>query len=755
MKLPKLLVLFLALSMILVQSCTPSIHQNQPTAAPTRAQAPSPAAKVTFPALSPQPAPTQLLITPTPAVPTQTHTLAGLYQANVDSNQWAAGDGLALLLGLITGETKIEQVPGGNQVRNTEITGLLIIANAFLQKNPTGAAHDKVQQALSRLIAPLDRLPQFSKPGNLKAFLSESAQVDLPRGPTLVQDRPISFHTGRQPVSESSSRLRQSQIDCQALWSDGFTTAATPLICFEYAETTIGGTHIKLYYPSYWPAGDPRMHQLSVILQAAKKSVETYNPYGPHSMPDISMVITELPYNDASGNIHSSTDAAADQVDGRPNDCYVAVFPGIFAQSDGYMQQVIAHELFHCYEYRSLSDQISGPEFNATQWWVEGGAEFFGNVVYPANNAEYIFLHDLDEDIPVRVLVQFSYDTFIFWQYLENRPDMGISGILRLMRSLPTRGGARDQLNSLAAFPNIDQIFHEFCEALVDGRIKDSSGSFIPYQPEPVHESYIGAPDSTAVFQAIPFLVGFARVHLAGRKDYTLHVVVTGGPPGIYHVELPSASGTWSLMPDHTSVSCGESVYNVLVTQGRAVAGDDYSVQFNATWQTSAEACDSCLLGAWRMEDSSYMNVLNQMVSQKVGNAIRYIDITGEDLVTFTADMHMTQGIDALRILAMLSVPSGNGTDTSHVLENHISGESSTTYSGAHGQLTFGVNRANLIITTMMDGQSLGVPVDTGPLASGPLDSGGAYICTEDTLQIVPSFPEYINLPPLKFAKVR
>ena len=657
-------------------------------------------------------------------------TIAGLYQANVDAHVWSEGEGLAVLLGLMTGETQVGQVPGGDHLQDHELTGLLMLSLQFLENNPSGALHDRVQKAVNRLIVPLDQLDQFAKPGKGIAFRPANGGS----GAAL----PVSYRPD-DPAAKTSSGLRQAQIDCQALWANGFTTAATPLVCFEYAEDTVSGTRIRLYYPSYWPAGDPRLRQLGVLLRAVRKSVQTFTPYGPQPMPAISMVVTELPYTDPSVHASSRVDAAAMQPAGRPNDCYVAAFPALFSHPDPYLEQVLAHELFHCYEYRNLPDQIFGPAYESTKWWVEGGAEFFGNVVYPASNAEYDYLPRLEEDLTYRNLVQFQYDAFIFWQYLENRSDTGIPGILRLLRSLPASGGEDDQLNGLAAYPNIDLIFHEFCEALVDERIRDSDGTYIPFHPEPIADRFIGAPGASVILHADPFLVGFTRVHFAGGKDYTLQATATGGPPGIYHAELPDTVGSWGAVPDRLNVACGEGVIDVLVTQARAVTGSDYDVRLNAAWQPSTSECDQCLLGAWLLDDASYLNFLNNLIAQKAAGAIVYTGVSGEDQVKFTPDLHMAQWISSMQINAKMSVSGASGAGSTHLLEIQINGDSSATFSTAGGQLSFGESQSNLAVATRLDGQALGAPVDLGPLSSGPLGSGGAYTCTEDALQIVPS----------------
>ena len=53
------------------------------------------------------------------------------------------------------------------------------------------------------------------------------------------------------------------------------------------------------------------------------------------------------------------------------------------------MQQTIAHEMFHCYQYTNLRPQTINLPNAINDWWVEGTAEFFGATVYPTNNDEF------------------------------------------------------------------------------------------------------------------------------------------------------------------------------------------------------------------------------------------------------------------------------------------------------------------------------------------------------------------------------
>ena len=163
-------------------------------------------------------------------------------------------------------------------------------------------------------------------------------------------------------------------------------------------EQTVRGTNIRLYYPEYWTEGDPRLDSMGVIMDAAQKSVEQYNGYGPDPINTVYMVYTDLPYRETStSRFETDVFAAAYNADfsnpaGRllRSTCRIGIFPYGLEGSPESLQQTIAHEMFHCYQYKNLREQTLNLPNAIIDWWKEGSAEFFGATVYPDNNDEFI-----------------------------------------------------------------------------------------------------------------------------------------------------------------------------------------------------------------------------------------------------------------------------------------------------------------------------------------------------------------------------
>jgi hypothetical protein len=291
-----------------------------------------------------------------------------------------------------------------------------------------------------------------------------------------------------RPASQSNATMHlarivnrtneQDRILCQTLWEGSFRDLA-PIDCLLRVEQTVRGTNIRLYYPEYWDTEDPRLESVDVIMEAASLSVEQYNGYGPDPINTIYMVITDLPGYDRYDHIfRPSLFAAADEFDtSLPSTvCHVGIFPFGLQGDPESLKQTIAHEMFHCYQYKNLRPQTRNLPNEINDWWVEGSAEFFGATVYPTNNDEFIFNDDFQADVPGATLFEMTYDNYLFFQFLAREGGFGLPGVIDILRELPESGGFEDQQDALAAVGGIDEIFHNFTRAYMDRRLTDWGG---------------------------------------------------------------------------------------------------------------------------------------------------------------------------------------------------------------------------------------------------------------------------------------
>ena len=268
------------------------------------------------------------------------------------------------------------------------------------------------------------------------------------------------------------------------MWDNSFSTP-TPIICTILDEQTVRGTNIRLYYPEYWTEDDPRLDSMGVIMDAAQKSVEQYNGYGPDPINTVYMVYTDLPYYESrSSRYLADVFAAAYNADFRNlagrivlSTCRIGIFPNGLEGSPESLEQTIAHEMFHCYQYRNLSEQTLNLPNAIIDWWKEGSAEFFGATVYPDNNDEFQFNGDFRTSVAHDSLFGMSYANYLFFQYLAREGGLGLPGVIdNVLQHMPTDGNIFTQSNALASVPGINDLFHDFTRAYADHRLTDWGG---------------------------------------------------------------------------------------------------------------------------------------------------------------------------------------------------------------------------------------------------------------------------------------
>ena len=675
--------------------------------------------------------PASPVVTSTPAkIPAAPYSLAQLYDARVASGEWSAGEGLVQLLGMYTGSAKAGQVLGSAEVTDFELTGLIDLADRYLADNPSGTIRDEVLKQVNQLRVPLDTLASISvKSSRLDGNLLHFASLIKPSNREL-------------PVADT--------ITCQRLWETGFTSATAQ--CFQYDVTTVAGTEIKFYYPNWWAADDPRLVRIEPMFQAAELAVRKYNALGPNPLPPTTLVVTELQRIDPDTHLLRADVLAFTSWYTDPSlACYVGLFPGMFTRIDTAQdQQIVAHEMFHCYQAANLFNQSRGPEFPSTRWWVEGSAEFFSNYTYPNVNYEHQWLRQLNiAMVDGTSLTTWEYKANFFFQYLENRPDLGAPGILRLLQSMPTAHGSGNdaQLAALSAFPDMNNIFHQFVREVADQHVLDSDGSVIPLVI-PVNSISITEPTAGGdTFATQAFAVDIRNIIYPEHFDYNLSSSIVGSP-GMVSMRKSSTPQSWADVPSRVEANCGGANYLLVESQTGPSESNAYEVRMNTTSTPGTGQC-SCLVGRWNMDNTSYLTHLNGLMLQAAPGLIKYTAIDGEMTAEFTSGGQVNQSIDALNILAEMSV-------TGLPIQNLVvamDGTSTAGYTVTNNSITFTSVESHLTISTSLNGEALATGTPSDYLSSGPLGTGAGYVCSENTLTLTPTYPNYTNLPPLTFSK--
>ncbi|KAF4455284.1 hypothetical protein F53441_2359 [Fusarium austroafricanum] len=145
--------------------------------------------------------------------------------------------------------------------------------------------------------------------------------------------------------------------------------------------------------------------------------------------------------------------------------------------------QAISHEMYHCVQGLSGLGRYLDPS-----WIIEGSANFFSNLVFPASNIEWpdkkhsgisyipslpIYAHEDKE----------AYTASIFFQAQDERSDDKVEAALnRFVTSTPggSKGLAeRERLSTIAEFTD---DFFLFAKKFAIQEIRDTDGQYIPIQ---------------------------------------------------------------------------------------------------------------------------------------------------------------------------------------------------------------------------------------------------------------------------------
>lgn len=237
--------------------------------------------------------------------------------------------------------------------------------------------------------------------------------------------------------------------------------------CVEVKEfglpAVIGGAEIKLYrFTRNWQGASNDVETLKQIASASLASLNYFSKF--MTLKPISFFfVNEYP----PGNW-----AAMAGWEGTP--CHITVFYGFDTASEG-AKQAVAHEIFHCLQAINI---YLPPDYNhahSANWWVEGSADYFSDLVYPKANREHYNQRQYNLDVPITEQKN-PYSTSLFFQFLKQEGVGEINTIIQELKKQPRNNNKKGALTALATWPLMDYYFHEFAKAILNKTISDSGG---------------------------------------------------------------------------------------------------------------------------------------------------------------------------------------------------------------------------------------------------------------------------------------
>jgi hypothetical protein len=655
----------------------------------------------------------------------------------VDSGEWTEETALIQSLRLFTGETRPEDlyvvVPG-----DLEGTGLVAEAMAYLE---TGAD----EQAK----AEIERLVQLVAP-DPDDFLDVSVEVD-------------SF--SRQAGSPGLARPSDLQIDCSELWTDGFPEAPGA-VCFEYKTVMYQGLRIRVFGPAS-PGTDwgSQSGYAQAAEEGVKDSLQRFGQFAVAGNPailgnvDVVFTLTDKPKADALAIVPFKTAVGAS--------CRMVLYPISILDNEAkksspqdfdVFQQTVAHEMFHCFtawNYPAHWKAAFKGEYDSMDWWIEGAAEYFSNVVYPKTNEEWWRFDEWRVNSATLSVIDMSYENFGFFQFLGNV--LGDNGLLSLLAITPTSGGEAGQTAGLAAYPGMDKLFDDYARAFLDGTIQDTGGgaplSGTPAYVAPAFRLDIAAPQTFPLFSP-PFVLTRYGMTFHTEKKYLLSPVVSGAS-GLDAARPRNAPGAWTDLPPIVAAACDEVKYYFLMTS-TTEAGGTFDIQLSVTTEDGV-GCDPCLIGTWDLNLTSFTEY-SEAPFAETPDFYTFDAAGGLWRYRFRPDGTFGAAFDFLYASTLHQAGAGFGADIdTHTVVTIVGSGEGAYLSDGLSNLTFTLIEDNvgLSSTTTINGEDIGDLFDALSGYGFLKDSDSmVYSCDAEAGILQLDIAPQAGLPPLQFDRI-
>ncbi len=676
--------------------------------------------------------------TPAPALePAREEGLVDALFSKVEAGEWSLEEGLLQTLRLFTGEAALDEVYA-EAPASMEGTGLILEAERYLASADDSPERAEIERMLNILLPDTERLLEVAEPATASS--------------------------GHGPGPASPGAAAE---DCETLYAQGFPTGSG-LVCLAYHEAGIGGHTVRIFVPLTAMPLEYGDAALTGVLQSWQR-YNTLTIGGQASvMQDVEVVFVLLP------EIESPTTLAKVISKSGQSTCRIVVYLGAITYNElhasapddfGRFLQTIAHEMFHCYQQWNFPNHFpappsmpsgAAPSWAVQDWWGEGTADYFSNVVYPEVNDEWDGISQLAQNSAVKSVVYMSYDNFAFFQFLANQMTNDL--LLAQLRELPTLGDEAQQAAAIAGWPDIQTLFHQFGRAYMDGQIIDTSGAPIPTIPPfipPEHQIQVNEAQIRQL-ETGPFILSRYAITFGQGHRYSLAETLTGSAEGYDAARVDLQGSPWGDLPENVTAGCAPITYYVLLTSA-APPGGTFSVEVAMTPEEDL-GCDDCLIGTWDINIESFAEYAAAPF-QETPDLYQFDAAGGLWRYHFREDGTMTGEFDFFYnyILNQQNSPLGNNIVVNGSLT--ITGTGAATYtSDGLSNLSFQATQNNVTFAQgiYMNGQMIGEgPID---MSSGGFGFGGSpgavYSCDDEAGILLLNFAPSTDLPPIRYDQV-
>jgi hypothetical protein len=569
----------------------------------------------------------------------------------VAEGDWTLGEGLVATLEVMAGERNAASILRHAKLLDHEGTGILVMADEYLEDGPDEEAKAEIAHLLDRIIFSAERLEAMASLGEPDpAPTSTKASPVAPKG--SIEDC-LQFFTGYNQLPPGVGPCLKEQ--------------SPPKLDAQYPG------QFRVYGPGPpFPDAGWTQRYYDLVVDALEKAVPKYKTMGQLTTARIVLSATRL---DGEG---ADVSAGAFPKIGRP--CGIVLFTTMQSNTDGDFKQIIAHELAHCFQKETFTAQTL-VKHEYTAWREEGLANYLSNLVYPDNNIEWgepparrSSLLILAESELTSTILERAYTNSIFFQYLGNR--LGDEGLFALIRRLPgTPGtGPVEQAAALAAYPNMVNIYHDFAKDMTDKKIVDTSGLLIPYDLSEENRPTADLTGPHLIKRGLdPFSVSRRRLTIGEAKQAELTYRPVGN---VEESARPTDGGEWKSIP--SKLPAPECFPEVIVVVTSIEPNTGYELEAAEPEDTEA-ACG--IVGTWVVQNSSLRFDPGSWMLTSLGGQISItFDADGNAEVVYSAFSYGfvkdTQldigGIPTLRHEELTYTTNASGTTTYEVDGDYI-----------------------------------------------------------------------------------
>ncbi|WP_026989072.1 hypothetical protein [Fodinicurvata sediminis] len=377
--------------------------------------------------------------------------------------------------------------------------------------------------------------------------------------------------------------------------------AGAGLSCDEISRFTIdtprGTREVRIVSSYDFPAADLRVMRRDV-RRSVERSAAALSGLGRLAPDDLTIWLSHLlpmEAEDGESYAHDSHGVAIEVSDG----CLVAVYPGVTGARG--MTFTMAHEFFHCVQKAEMPVKAN---LSASEWWVEGTAEWFANLVVPGTAHSQGFVAGFDalsDHVPLTAL---GTDSVVFFFWLSET--FGAGAVAELMAAMPTEDGQAAQQDTLAHFLAPDDWQH-FAQAYLDQDLRQPGGGGVASTPFPgdIHV-WNRSREHSITFDR--FVLARAQLEFE-CGHWTLWRVTEKGTWKVREV----TSRDWDELPEEITVEEGSTKrfrlggYGIEEGEGFHLVLDGRKDPCRGCLLTAREeTADRCLIGGWELVSGGY-----------------------------------------------------------------------------------------------------------------------------------------------------